>query len=604
MTRSARFIIAGLALGATAATAHAATIPVTTTADVVANDGRCSLREAVTAARFDAGTPPALNCVAGSSGEDVIQLEAAEYRLAAGGAGDENNESGDLDTGPASIVRVVGRGMNATVIGGAGDRIFDVFTGATLGLADLTVRDALSPAGANGGAVRNRGTLTVLRVAFVNTAAGAGRSPTFADDEVGDPGGGGGAIWSDGQLQVADSLFSGTRAGKGGNGGFFLRGPGSVEDPPQAGGSGGAVLITAGSAIVTGTTFTDTRAGDGGAAPPDPDYTSGGDGGDGGAIAVTGGSATVTNATFQGDAAGAATAPRLGYMAEAVPGAGGGVAAVAPGTATVTFSTFSGNAAGTSPFGVTGAGASVSGANVGASILADQGACATLAPASLANVVLPGDNTCLGARVVGDPRLGALAANGGATPTMLPGAGSPAINALVGVPCPATDQRGLPRPALGACDIGAAEIQPGTPQAVGAPVPGGGAGARTISGLTLGKGAFRAMGRKPLGTTVTFMLAADGRVVLTVTKPAAGKRSSGKCVAPSRRLRSAKRCIRQVTLPGKITMQGSAGPNTLRFSGRLRGRALAPGRYTMVLTLPKAGSAPAVSVTKGFRILG
>jgi hypothetical protein len=49
--------------------------------------------------------------------------------------------------------------------------------------------------------------------------------------------------------------------------------------------------------------------------------------------------------------------------------------------------------------------------------------------------------------------LGALGDNGGDTETMLPAAGSPAIG--IGTGCPATDQRGQPRPA--ACTAGAVE---------------------------------------------------------------------------------------------------------------------------------------------------
>jgi CSLREA domain-containing protein len=103
-------LITLLALGAAASAAQAATIPVTTTADTIANDGQCSLREAVFAARFDQGYQ---GCAAGS-GDDVVQLEAADYRLAAGGGGEDGNETGDLDTGPFSVVRIAGRGMNAT----------------------------------------------------------------------------------------------------------------------------------------------------------------------------------------------------------------------------------------------------------------------------------------------------------------------------------------------------------------------------------------------------------------------------------------------------------------------------------------------------------
>jgi hypothetical protein len=38
-------------------------------------------------------------------------------------------------------------------------------------------------------------------------------------------------------------------------------------------------------------------------------------------------------------------------------------------------------------------------------------------------------------------------------------------------------------------------------------------------------------------------------------------------------------------------------------SGKLRGKPLAPGPYILVLTLPKAGAAPAAALTKAFRIL-
>jgi hypothetical protein len=68
-----------------------------------------------------------------------------------------------------------------------------------------------------------------------------------------------------------------------------------------------------------------------------------------------------------------------------------------------------------------------------------------------------------------DPMLGVLADNGGDTPTMLPLAGSPLIDAIpveFCYPDVATDQRGRPRPADGtgdgtdACDVGAVEVQP------------------------------------------------------------------------------------------------------------------------------------------------
>jgi hypothetical protein len=83
--------------------------------------------------------------------------------------------------------------------------------------------------------------------------------------------------------------------------------------------------------------------------------------------------------------------------------------------------------------------------------------------------------------LLADPLLGPLQFNGGTTPTRLPGAGSPAIDAgastLVAVNkgpnlVPTTDQRGFVRTAGPAVDIGAVEVQPAVPApAAGASTP-------------------------------------------------------------------------------------------------------------------------------------
>jgi predicted outer membrane repeat protein len=57
-----------------------------------------------------------------------------------------------------------------------------------------------------------------------------------------------------------------------------------------------------------------------------------------------------------------------------------------------------------------------------------------------------------------DPLLGTLGNYGGPTQTIPLLAGSPAINAGTNTGCPATDQRGVPRPQGKACDIGAFEF--------------------------------------------------------------------------------------------------------------------------------------------------
>ena len=75
-------------------------------------------------------------------------------------------------------------------------------------------------------------------------------------------------------------------------------------------------------------------------------------------------------------------------------------------------------------------------------------------------VDIPGSSTYSGHNLIGgDPKLGPLANNGGPTDTLLPLAGSPAID-QGGATCPATDQRGIVRPQGAACDIGAVEVVP------------------------------------------------------------------------------------------------------------------------------------------------
>ncbi len=57
-----------------------------------------------------------------------------------------------------------------------------------------------------------------------------------------------------------------------------------------------------------------------------------------------------------------------------------------------------------------------------------------------------------------DPMLGPLQNNGGLTPTMMPLRGSPVLGAGDPSLAPATDQRGVPRPANGPTDLGAVQV--------------------------------------------------------------------------------------------------------------------------------------------------
>lgn len=93
---------------------------------------------------------------------------------------------------------------------------------------------------------------------------------------------------------------------------------------------------------------------------------------------------------------------------------------------------------------------------------------------------LDSDSTCAfsvtGSLSGRNPNLGPLANNGGPTKTLLPGTGSPAINAIppgaAGCVANVTDQRDTsrPQPAGGACDIGAVEVVQ-APSAAVSPTP-------------------------------------------------------------------------------------------------------------------------------------
>lgn len=88
---------------------------------------------------------------------------------------------------------------------------------------------------------------------------------------------------------------------------------------------------------------------------------------------------------------------------------------------------------------------------------------------------LDSDDSCFNSgwtdQVNVDPLLSPLADNGGTTLTMLPGPGSPAIDAGVNASCTATDQIGTARPTDGdddgtaTCDVGALEVRAPLPPA-------------------------------------------------------------------------------------------------------------------------------------------
>jgi hypothetical protein len=71
-------------------------------------------------------------------------------------------------------------------------------------------------------------------------------------------------------------------------------------------------------------------------------------------------------------------------------------------------------------------------------------------------------------------------------------------------------------------------------------------------------------------------------VRFTVERARPGRRVRGRCVKPTRRNRTRRKCTRYVRQRGSFTVAAGAGETRFRFTGRLRGRKLRPGRYRLV----------------------
>jgi uncharacterized repeat protein (TIGR01451 family) len=84
-----------------------------------------------------------------------------------------------------------------------------------------------------------------------------------------------------------------------------------------------------------------------------------------------------------------------------------------------------------------------------------------------------------------------------------------------------------------------------------------------------------------IGTRVRYTLSEPATVRFTVERGAPGRMVQGSCRKPTRLNLQAKRCTRYVRLKGSFAHAGNAGPNRFKFTGRLRGRKLRPGRYRL-----------------------
>lgn len=128
-----------------------------------------------------------------------------------------------------------------------------------------------------------------------------------------------------------------------------------------------------------------------------------------------------------------------------------------------------------------------------------------------------------------------------------------------------------------------------------------------IRALKISPAIFRAASRGPsvraaarTGTVVSYVGSQAATTTFTVQRPSAGRRSGRRCVKAGKRNRKAKRCTRYVAV-GSFTHRDVVGANRFRFSGRLHGRKLTPGRYRF-RAVPRNVGGTGAPALKGFRV--
>jgi hypothetical protein len=154
-----------------------------------------------------------------------------------------------------------------------------------------------------------------------------------------------------------------------------------------------------------------------------------------------------------------------------------------------------------------------------------------------------------------------------------------------------TDIDGQPRTMGAAPDIGADELEavpvPGDPAPAPAPppAPAPGSGPGTTPAADTVRPTVTFLRRTSRG--FSFRVSETARVRVTIAARKGGKRRAGRCVAPTRALRRARKCTRLVTI-GSLTRSAKPGTNSVAMVRKVGRRTLKPGRYTATVVATDA----------------
>lgn len=386
-------------------------------------DADCSLREAISASNANPG---------------AVLIPAGDYSLTRTG-NDNANASGDLDL--TSGMALYGAGASTRIIGISNERVIDLDPGNSLGhtfqLRDLVVRGGGGSTffgfgagiSASSGGVPGNEHLALYGVEVRNNTSQLA----------------GGGVRANGPTVVIDSIIADNTAASDGGGLSF--------------GGDANTRVDVAYTTITGNSS-----------------TSGFSGGGGGLHSTS--NTFVYNSTISGNSArnnggGILSTTASGRMnligvtvsnnradADGANGGNGGGLRIEGNFASVANTVFAGNVAGT---GSTASDCDKSPSLTNVALDSNH-----LEAAASSCGFASGTGDVLGAPAL----LGALANNGGRTPTQLPQAGSPVLDSGSTGNCLNTDQRGITRPRDGnnsgtaECDKGAVEVDPGLPDPI------------------------------------------------------------------------------------------------------------------------------------------
>jgi hypothetical protein len=507
----AAWLSCGLGVLVASAPALADTITVTNTSDA----GAGSLRQAI------------IDVMPGGT----IVVPPGSYGLA----------SGELAI--SKSLTISGAGAGSTIISNVGSsRVFHTTgSGDTITISAVTIRLGHPPttmgAVMGGGVLNDAAKLTLSDDVIADNQADANAAGTGGSGGVAQGGGvfnGGGGTLVVHDCEIVDNkataVGASTKPGGLAEGGGIITGgtqtiegstfSGNLADADGGAGASGGIshgggleVAAVGVTSLLASTFNgnaaDASAGTGG--------TSGGGAEGGGAFMLTNAPAmSATNVTFTGNLA----RTTAGGIAEA-----GGLSFGSNGPViTLTNATMSANTA-TGSDDATGGDAALGGATtvventIVSAGAADSGSENCTGTPRSAGHNLDSLDQCNfhanGDRVNIDPLLGPLSDNGGPVTTMALRPGSPAIDAGANAACPATDARGVLRPAALACDIGAFEVA--TPAATTRPAGSITTGTAVLNGSASNPDLLPATAHLQFGTTTAYGLDTTPQQISPVT---------------------------------------------------------------------------------------